>query len=125
MVPVPPASRMSVQGETHSEDDEKARLVVLNEHTLGIINPAFPDTVNHLHASVLKGATNTAPGASSLIGPSDTVRLASAADFDNFRVRMDGYLRSARYIYARTPTTVATNCDPADSDNLSAPGCRP
>ncbi|MSW53420.1 MAG: hypothetical protein F2817_21340 [Actinobacteria bacterium] len=75
---------------------DRIKLVVVDEHTLGFIFPqSYYDKpsglvyVNILHASVLKGAVNTADPI--LIGSTNKVRLASEKDFDDFRVVMNGY----------------------------------
>ena len=67
----------------------KIKLVVFNENTLGYILPELPelpDYVQVLHASVLKGALFEVNPSSKLIGKNDVVRLATHADFDDFRV---------------------------------------
>ena len=89
---------------------EKVRLVVLNEHTLGYIDPRLPNIVAHLHASVLRGAPSTNPLESSVIGASDHVRLASEADFDAYRVQMRGYLDDDAYVYATLEPGAQPSC---------------
>jgi len=86
-------------------EQDKIKLVVVNEHTLGFIFPpsAYNNRlgltfVNILHASILKGAVNTARPI--LIGSTDKVRLASENDFNNFRVCFNGY-NSKEYLYQR------------------------
>lgn len=88
------------------QTQEKIKLVVLNEHTLGFI---FPQSyyekplglthVNILHASVLKGAIQTLNPV--LLGSTDNVRLASEKDFDSFRVYFGSFANEQEYEYAK------------------------
>ena len=71
-------------------NDQKIKLVVVNEHTLGYIHPEMPNTVGVLQASVLKGATfQVHPEPFSTNGKK--VRLASKQDFEDFRHSFGGY----------------------------------
>lgn len=85
----------------------RTKLVVLNEHTLGYITPGLPDVVHHLHASVLRGATNTGIGASTTIVLGDSVRLAGPKDFDEYRVVFEGYGNPDEYEYDESGTAHA------------------
>lgn len=83
---------------------EKIRLVVFNEHTLGFIFPpsAYKEPTNHiyvniLHASVLKGAVKTCDPI--LLSSLDKIRLASEKDFDEFGVSFIGYNNPNEYEY--------------------------
>ena len=66
--------------------DTLARWVVLNEHTLGVIFNAHPDTLDVVEGSVLRGGHNWKNGPVWL-APTDAVRAATQADFDLFRVQ--------------------------------------
>jgi len=70
---------------------EKIKLVVVNENTLGYINPKTPNLLGVLHSSILKGAPFILyPGPRSIF-ETDKVRLASEADFEEYRVCFNGY----------------------------------
>lgn len=71
--------------------NERIKLVVYNEYALGYIFPETPDTVNALHASILKGAPFRLGCNQYYIRDIDTVRLASRKDFDDFGVDFKGY----------------------------------
>lgn len=61
--------------------------VVQDEHTLGYVRDDMPKYVYILHASVLKGATNTTQHAAyNMISPDTKLRPATIKDFDEFRV---------------------------------------
>lgn len=75
------------------------RLVVVNEHTLGYIDPMFPRLLNILHASVLKGSPYSNLSGSIHLSH-EKVRLASEKDFADFRVLFDGYKGNPDYEYA-------------------------
>lgn len=80
----------------------KIKLVVVNEHTLGYIDPYMNEDgsrFNILHASILKGST-LRDGDLYFLSASDDVRLASAKDFEEYRISFDGYKRDPKYIYA-------------------------
>ena len=59
--------------------------VVVNENTLGYIQPERPSWFNVLHGSVFKGGRNWKNGAVPL-SPNDQVRPATLEDFDEYRV---------------------------------------
>lgn len=70
---------------------EKTKLVVLNGHSLGYINPQCPNTIYFFSHSVLEGAGCFLGWYSKEIWPSDNIRLASEKDFNFFRVCFNGY----------------------------------
>ena len=74
---------------------EKIKLVVINENTLGYINPERPAIAGVLRASVLHGS-NESDGDITCVSGKD-VRLASESDFDKFRVCFTGYNNSTKY----------------------------
>jgi len=79
---------------------DKITLAVLNEHTLGYVNPTQPDTLYILRALISKGATpnyNNNPDV--LINKNDNLRLASGKDFDEFGVSFTGFNNPEEYIY--------------------------
>jgi hypothetical protein len=78
--------------------DNRIKLVVVNEHTLGYIDPRTPNTFNILHASVLKGSSYQNLSAPS-IPKNGKIRLATPKDFDDFRVDFTGYDNEEEYIY--------------------------
>ena len=84
----------------------RIKLVVINEHTLGYIQPETPTMYCTFRASLLKGATfEMNPGPKSIL-PSDNVRLATPKDFADYRVSFKGYEGNDEYEYDKgTPCT--------------------
>ena len=80
----------------------KIKLIVVNENTLGYIDPRQPDTYGIIHASILRGAVSTRP-TSMPISRLDKIRLATEQDFEDYRCCFVGYAESGRYEYD-TPT---------------------
>jgi len=74
------------------------QFVVVDEHTLGVINPKSPDVIQKLSHSVLLGATFGSEY-DSIHKPwtHHTIRPAKIADFDTFRVSKTGYENDSRY----------------------------
>jgi hypothetical protein len=68
------------------------RYVVMNENVLGCIRDETPNTLEVIHASVLRGADYGRFPAPLNISPSDNIRPATKADFDKFCVFSKGYL---------------------------------
>jgi hypothetical protein len=82
-------------------ENTKIKLVVLEENTLGYIDPILPDYVGILHTSVLRGSTYNSLSGSIYLG-SKKVRLASEKDFDDYRVSFEGYKKhSDEYEYRK------------------------
>ncbi len=79
----------------------KTKLVVYNEHTLGFITPEQPNLVQHLRASILKGATFSTSKESDIISKKDNVRLASESDFNEYRCVFGGFSDTQNYEYAK------------------------
>ncbi len=69
---------------------DRIKLVVIDEHTLGYINPERPDYAGVLHTSILRGSPFSY-WASCIYIKNSKVRLASLKDFDDYRVSMVGY----------------------------------
>lgn len=67
--------------------DNRIKLVVYKNHSLGYIFPERSKEVQILHANVLKGAPFGLEGSSAMIFNDDDVRLASAKDFDEYKVQ--------------------------------------
>ncbi len=70
-----------------SPKEERIKLVVIDEHTLGYIRPGSK-SAGVLHASVLRGAVGDG---FSIYIEGKKVRLASAKDFDDYRCSFEGY----------------------------------
>lgn len=77
----------------------RIKLVVVNEHTLGYIDPGRPHTLSILHASVLRGAPFSTMNASRFLSPRDYVRLASKLDFEAYKVCFDEFDDETQYEY--------------------------
>jgi hypothetical protein len=69
----------------------KPTYYVLNEHTLGYVYAAKPNSFNVLHGSVLKGGYDWKNGPVA-ITTLDNLRPATVADFEEYRVSPDGHL---------------------------------
>lgn len=79
--------------------ENKIKLVVYNENTLGYILPEKPKYVQVLHASVLRGANHTIEPTSFYIHKSSKVRLATEQDFNDYRVSMEGFKNNPEYLH--------------------------
>lgn len=85
-------------------NNEKTKLVVIDEHTLGYIEPGS-DYAGVLHASVLRGSHLQTPVLIKSNGVKyHKVRLASKKDFDDFRVSFDGYNNEDVYEFDKSET---------------------
>ena len=70
----------------------KTKIVVVNENLFGYVYDTHPDVLNILSSSVIRGASfASSQGGQYQIGTSPC-RPATIKDFNNFRVRIDGYL---------------------------------
>lgn len=70
---------------------QKIKLIVVNENTLGYIDPQSHAMYSILHASILKGATFELNPGPKPINTTTEIRLASETDFDDFRVSFKGF----------------------------------
>ena len=70
---------------------EKIKLVVVNENTLGYIDPRTPNNLSILRALGTKGSRFNNHSGPAALFEYDTVRLASEKDFDNIGVCFEGY----------------------------------
>ena len=68
--------------------------VVLNEHTLGYLQPATPNLLGVLAGSVLRGGHNPLNGPV-YFSERDRIRPATHDDFDAYRVCSRGHLPPA------------------------------
>lgn len=59
---------------------------VLNEHTLGYVYAEQPGRLNILRASILRGSPHGNFDGPIALSPLDTLRAATPADFDLYRV---------------------------------------
>lgn len=78
---------------------DKIKLIVINENTLGYIDPQVPMNYSILHASILRGATFELWPAPKMIFPEDKIRLASEKDFNDYRVSFKGYDNKEEFIF--------------------------
>ena len=72
---------------------QKIKLVVVNENTLGYINPET-NNLTVFRASVIKGKSSRFFSYDNdvfQLNNNDKVRLASAKDFENYRCSFEGY----------------------------------
>lgn len=86
--------------------DGKIKLVVVDNHTLATLRPNATE-VYPIAASVIRGSTRTSPLSSMEplpIGSNTNIRLASAKDFDDFRVSFDGYNNEDVYEFDKSET---------------------
>lgn len=74
--------------------DDSLRYVVVNENVLGVIREGYPDWVEILVSSGLKGGPDWKYGIVH-IGSLTQVRPATLADFEAFRLSPKGHLRNA------------------------------
>jgi hypothetical protein len=81
--------------------EKQIKLVVFNEHTLGYIFPEYPNTLQVLQPSVLRGS-NLPDCGNTHINKSDNVRLATEQDFIDYRVSFKGYKNNPEYLYDKT-----------------------
>ncbi|MEI6752363.1 MAG: hypothetical protein WCK78_04275 [Paludibacter sp.] len=79
--------------------EERTKLVVVNENTLGYILPETPETLGVLHSSILRGAVFEVHPEPKHIISLDKVRLATEKDFENYRVSFKGFDNQELYEY--------------------------
>lgn len=80
---------------------QKIKLVVINNCMLGTIYPETPNSAGILAASVIRGAVCASQAIEpKAVHPSE-YRLASAKDFDEFRVSFVGFDNEAEYEYQK------------------------
>lgn len=79
----------------------KIQIVVLNEHTMGYRYPS-DNFINIFQSLIRKGANFDESQGRKYINTGDTVRMANAKDFEEFRIHMDGYKRDERYEFDRS-----------------------
>lgn len=79
-------------------EQQRIKLVVANENTLGYIQPETPNSLCILHASILKGSTFS--NTSGSVNLPQNHRLATKQDFDNFNVFMGSFQNSEMYEFA-------------------------
>lgn len=70
---------------------------VMNENTLGYVQPQQPDVFGILHGSVRNGGLRDNDGFVHILPGSDTLRLATIADFEEYGVHPGGFLHSKVY----------------------------
>ena len=75
--------------------DNRIKLVVYNENSLGFIMPWLPTCFQCLHASILRGAVGT----DKHINSTDKIRLATEKDFDDYRVSFKGFENKNEYLF--------------------------
>ncbi len=79
-------------------EQQRIKLVVANENTLGYIQPETPNSLSILHASILKGSTFS--NTSGSVNLPKNHRLATEKDFENFNVFMGSFKNSELYEFA-------------------------
>lgn len=77
--------------------EQKIKLVVVDENTLGYIFPEQPNSIHVLRPSRLRGSHY--PDFQSITHHGKSIRLASEKDFEDYRVVFDGYKNSPEYEY--------------------------
>lgn len=78
----------------------KIKLVVVDEHTLGYIDPERPHQAGVLHESILRGAPFRVPASvEPILIEGKNVRLASKKDFEDFNVHFGGFENTEEYEY--------------------------
>ena len=80
---------------------DRCKLVVVNEWILGYITPNNHKDVQILHASELRGCPNSWIQGNVPIKPSDSIRLATEKDFNDYRVSFVGFNNPKEFIYRK------------------------
>lgn len=83
------------------EDRKKILLVVIDEHTLGYMQPNA-DTAGILHTSILRGSP-LGYWSGTVYVKNSKVRLASEQDFNDYRCSFAGYDndKTIEYVYQK------------------------
>jgi hypothetical protein len=84
----------------NNSSNTKIKLVVIDEHTLGYINPLLPEYAGVLRSLVAKGANFSVHNDPIHLG-GNTIRLATAKDFDEYRVLFTGFEKDPNYEYQK------------------------
>lgn len=80
---------------------QRIKLVVAGEHSLGFITPEQPNIIQVLNSSILKGAPACYPDGPCSYQLPMKYRLATAEDFETFRVSSKYFIgNSAEYEHA-------------------------
>jgi hypothetical protein len=79
----------------------KIKVVVVDEHTLGFLNPIYKNHIEIFHSSILKGSPYPKFG-SFLVCKLNKIRLATKIDFDEYRIHsFEIYNRFPEYEFNR------------------------
>lgn len=84
--------------------NEKIKLVVVENHTLGYILPEIPSGVCILHTSILKGSPYS--DSSHILVENHNVILATEKDFENFRCVFGSFGNGDTYEYNDTDQVI-------------------
>jgi hypothetical protein len=76
---------------------DRIKVVVFKEHTIGFIFPEMPNSVSVLHSSLLKGAPFELWPACKVINKPEEVRLASNKDLEDFMIAPGQYDDETQY----------------------------
>ena len=90
----------------------KLEYVVVNENTLGIIREGYPNTLEVLAGSVIRGGYNPMNGPIG-ITKNDNIRPATYEDFDTFRLCPKGHM-AFYYIHTATGKKVSAQYEMSD-----------
>lgn len=91
--------------------NDKIKLVVVNENVLGYVFPEKPNIFNFLRCSIIKGCSLDEMNGYHTFSKTDKVRLASSKDFDEFRVSFSGFDKPEIYEYNDTTNEILLNLE--------------